>query len=86
MPFFAMKYRNVENVAEFSKMPSKDKVLEEHLRSLEFPVLDEDILEFKMTLLSREACDKLDKKPVTRSLRQSTLTNTAKFKLVLILN
>ena len=75
-----MKSRNVDNVAEFVKMPSKNKVLLEHLKNLEFPMIDEEILEFKFTLISRELCARLDSKSVNATARLSTAANTEKFR------
>ena len=80
IPCFAMKHRNVDNIVSFCKMPSRDKVLKEHLQSLEFPMMEEDILEMKLVLLSRELADKLDAKSAPTTARGSTLANTEKFR------
>ena len=80
IPFFSMKRRNLDNVAEFVKMPAKNKVLLEHLQSLEFPMIDEEIMEFKFTLISRELCEKLDSKSVNATAKLCTATNTGKFR------
>ena len=75
-----MKHRNVDNVVSFCKLPAKEKVLKEHLQGLEFPMLEEDILELKLVVLSRELCDKLDAKSAPTAARQSTVANTEKFR------
>ena len=56
-------------------MPNKEKALREHLLNMDYAPLEDEVLDLKFTLYTKELCTELDKLQTTA--RVATLLNTA---------
>ena len=78
IPTFPPKQRDVDGNIRYITLPRKDKSFREHLLGLEHAPLEDEILDIKFMLYSKDFCDKLDEQPTTA--RATTAMNTAKLR------
>ena len=74
IPTFMPKSKDPDGNINVGKLPNKNKVLKEHLMSLEFPPMEDEVLDIIFILYHREVCDILDEQPTV--LRSMVATNT----------
>ena len=76
IPTFMKKSRDPDGNVSFGRMPGKNQVLLDVIQGLEFPPLEDEVLEIKLVFYTHAVCKLLDDQPCT--LRPMTALDTSR--------